>query len=75
MAALAARKWIFQNCWRREILGSAKGKLAVLWHDFAIWKALSGDLRQSGFDTVHLRMQLHKEFSVPLTQPPTHPSG
>lgn len=25
-----------------------------------------GDLRQSGFDTVRLRVQLHKKFSVPL---------
>jgi lipopolysaccharide export LptBFGC system permease protein LptF len=24
------------------------------------------DLEQSGFDTVHLRVQLHKKFSVPL---------
>ena len=24
------------------------------------------DLQQSGFDTVHLRVQLHKKFSVPL---------
>jgi lipopolysaccharide export LptBFGC system permease protein LptF len=24
------------------------------------------DLKQSGFDTVHLRVQLHKKFSVPL---------
>jgi len=83
------RKWIFQNCWRREILGSAKEglqhfdattfpeldeppdyflKKVQLDSQMNFWDldAYIKDLQQSGFDTVKLRVQLHKKFSVPL---------
>ena len=84
------RKWIFQNGWRRDVMGSAQGELhAVSGHhvsragraaelllsrkckldkqmNFQELDAYIKDLKQSGFDTVQLRVQLHKKFSVPL---------
>jgi lipopolysaccharide export LptBFGC system permease protein LptF len=81
--------WIFQNGWRREIIGSAKDNLEHFQvttfpeldeapdyfrrefkqdkqMNFAELQKYIRDLEQSGFDTVHLRVQLHKKFSVPL---------
>jgi LPS export ABC transporter permease LptG/LPS export ABC transporter permease LptF len=83
------RGWIFQNGWRRDILGRAREnserftattfpeldeppdyfrKPALQDKQMNFWQLDSyiRDLEQSGFDTVHLRVQLHKKFSVPL---------
>jgi len=83
------RKWIFQNGWRRDILGSTREsaqhfeattfpeldeqpdyflKLVRLDSqlNYRDLEAYIGDLTQSGFDTVHLRVRLNKKFSVPL---------
>jgi len=82
-------KWIFQNGWRREIIGTAKDNLEHFQvttfpeldespdyfrrefkqdkqMNFSELQRYIRDLEQSGFDTVHLRVQLHKKFSVPL---------
>ena len=82
-------KWIFQNGWRRDILGSEQESsvrfeattfpelneppeyfLKEFRQDkqmnFQQLQTYINDLEQSGFDTVHLRVQLQKKFSVPL---------
>jgi LPS export ABC transporter permease LptG len=83
------RKWIFQNGWRREIIGQTKENLEHFQvatfpqleeppdyfrrefkqdkqMNFLALQSYIRDLDQSGFDTVHLRVQLHKKFAVPL---------
>lgn len=85
----AMRKWIFQNGWRRDIMGSSKDpveRFEVQTFDeldeppdhfrrefkqdkqmnFLDLQTYIRDLDQSGFDTVNLRVQLHKKFSAPL---------
>jgi LPS export ABC transporter permease LptG/LPS export ABC transporter permease LptF len=82
-------KWIFQNGWRRDVMGSARENFTQFQAtafpeldeppsyflkevkldkqmNFHELDAYIEDLKQSGFDTVHLRVQLHKKFSVPL---------
>jgi LPS export ABC transporter permease LptG/LPS export ABC transporter permease LptF len=83
------RKWIFQNGWRRDIMGP--DKKAVERFEVQTFDELDEppdyfrreykqdkqmtyrelgtyirDLDLSGFDTIHLRVQLHKKFSAPL---------
>jgi LPS export ABC transporter permease LptG len=85
----ALHKWIFQNGWRRDVMGSARENFTQFQAtafpeldepptyflkevkldkqmNFHELDAYIQDLKQSGFDTVHLRVQLHKKFSVPL---------
>jgi LPS export ABC transporter permease LptG/LPS export ABC transporter permease LptF len=82
-------KWIFENGWRRDVMGSARENFTQFQAttfpeldepptyflkevkldkqmNFQELDAYIKDLKQSGFDTVHLRVQLHKKFSVPL---------
>jgi len=82
-------KWVYQNGWRRDVLGSARENFAPFKSttfpeldeppsyflkeikldkqmNYQELEAYINDLKQSGFDTVHLRVQLHKKFSVPL---------
>jgi len=83
------RKWIFQNGWQRDILGTGRensGPFQVTTFpeldeppdyflkefrqdkhmNFLQLQSYIQDLDRSGFDTVHLRIQLQKKFSVPL---------
>ena len=83
------RKWIFQNGWRREVIGRTRENFEHFQvatfpqleeppdyfrrefkqdkqMNFMALQTYIRDLEQSGFDTVHLRVQLHKKFSVPV---------